>query len=75
MSMRWISEVPSKMVKIVDVGAVSAGQRPARGRGISTGFSTGCPRVAAVSGRPAYVVDRGSDAGQEGTVDLVADLA
>jgi hypothetical protein len=30
MIMRWISEVPSKMVKIVDYGAVSAGQRPAQ---------------------------------------------
>jgi hypothetical protein len=29
MIMRWISDVPSKMVKIVDVEAVSAGQRPA----------------------------------------------
>jgi hypothetical protein len=29
MIMRWISEVPSKMVKIVDLMAVFAGQRPA----------------------------------------------
>jgi hypothetical protein len=36
MIIRWISEVPSKMVKIVDYGAVSAGQWPARGRGVST---------------------------------------
>jgi hypothetical protein len=36
MSIRWISDVPSKMVKIVDLGAVSAGQRPAFLRGIST---------------------------------------
>jgi hypothetical protein len=28
-SMRWISDVPSKMVKIVDCGAVFAAQRPA----------------------------------------------
>ena len=28
MIMRWISEVPSKIVKIVDYGAVSAGHRP-----------------------------------------------
>jgi hypothetical protein len=34
--MRWISDVPSKMVKIVDYGAVSAGQRPAVSSGIST---------------------------------------
>jgi hypothetical protein len=33
---RWISEVPSKIVKIVDYGAVSAGQRPMMARGIST---------------------------------------
>ena len=36
MIMRWISEVPSKMVKIVELAAVSAGQRPDGGRGIST---------------------------------------
>jgi hypothetical protein len=29
MIMRWISEVPSKIVKIVDYRAVFAGQRPA----------------------------------------------
>jgi hypothetical protein len=29
MIMRWISLVPSKIVKILAVGAVSAGQRPA----------------------------------------------
>jgi hypothetical protein len=29
MIIRWISLVPSKMVKIVDYRAVSAGQRPA----------------------------------------------
>jgi len=34
--MRWISLVPSKIVKIVDYVAVSAGQRPVGGRGIST---------------------------------------
>jgi hypothetical protein len=28
-SIRWISDVPSKMVKIVNYRAVSAGQRPA----------------------------------------------
>jgi hypothetical protein len=33
---RWISEVPSKMVKILAIGAVSAGQRPAAPLGIST---------------------------------------
>jgi len=36
MSIRWISGVPSKMVKIVDYGAVSVGQRPVDPRGIST---------------------------------------
>ncbi len=35
MSIRWISEVPSKIVKILDYVAVSAGQRPADPRGIS----------------------------------------
>lgn len=35
-SIRWISEVHSKMVKIVDYGAVSAVQRPALPCGIST---------------------------------------
>jgi hypothetical protein len=28
-SIRWISEVPSKMVKILALRAVTAGQRPA----------------------------------------------
>jgi hypothetical protein len=36
MIMRWISEVPSKIVKIVDYRAVIAGQRPVRRPGIST---------------------------------------
>jgi hypothetical protein len=35
-SIRWISDVPSKIVKILAVGAVSAGQRPVGPRGIST---------------------------------------
>jgi hypothetical protein len=36
MSIRWISLVPSKMVKILAVRTVSAGQGPADLRGIST---------------------------------------
>jgi len=36
MIIRWISDVPSKIVNILDYGAVSAGQRPAGGGGIST---------------------------------------
>jgi hypothetical protein len=39
MIMRWISEVPSKIVKIVkivDGGAVSAGRWPIGGPGVST---------------------------------------
>jgi hypothetical protein len=40
-SIRWISDVPSKIVKILAVGAVSAGERPSRGRGIST--DSACP--------------------------------
>jgi hypothetical protein len=36
MIMRWISEVPSKMVKILDQLAVSAGRRPVRRLGVST---------------------------------------
>ena len=36
MSIRWISLVPSKIVKILAIGAVYAGQRPAAPRGIST---------------------------------------
>jgi hypothetical protein len=36
MIIRWISDVPSKIVKILDYGTISAGQRPVRGRGIST---------------------------------------
>jgi hypothetical protein len=36
MIMRWISDVPSKIVKILAVGAVYAGQRPAVPSGIST---------------------------------------
>jgi hypothetical protein len=36
MSIRCISEVPSKIVKIVDERAVSAGQRTVDPRGIST---------------------------------------
>jgi hypothetical protein len=35
-SIRWISDVPSKIVKILAVRAVSAGQRPADPRAIST---------------------------------------
>jgi hypothetical protein len=35
-SIRWISLVPSKIVKILDYGAVSAGQRPSGHHGIST---------------------------------------
>jgi hypothetical protein len=35
-SIRWISDVPSKIVKIPAVGTVSAGQRSAWGRSIST---------------------------------------
>ena len=35
-SIRWISLVPSKIVKILAIGAVFAGQRPAYPRGIST---------------------------------------
>jgi hypothetical protein len=36
MIMRWISDVPSKIVKILAMGAVYAGQRPAAPLGIST---------------------------------------
>ena len=36
MIMRWISEVPSKMVKLVEVRAVSAGRWPARWLLVST---------------------------------------
>jgi hypothetical protein len=36
MIIRWISDVPSKMVKILAIWAVYAGQRPAAPRGIST---------------------------------------
>ena len=36
MIIRWISDVPSKMVKIFAVGAVSAGQTPVGPPGIST---------------------------------------
>jgi hypothetical protein len=36
MIIRWISDVPSKIVKILAIGAVYAGQRPAGPRGIST---------------------------------------
>jgi hypothetical protein len=36
MIIRWISLVPSKIVKIVELGAVFAGQRPEYPRGIST---------------------------------------
>jgi hypothetical protein len=36
MIMRWISGVPSKMVKLVDVRAVSAGRCPVDRRYVST---------------------------------------
>ena len=36
MIIRWISLVPSKMVKIVDCGAVSAARWPIEGSDIST---------------------------------------
>ena len=55
MIIRWISLVPSKIVKIVDERSVSAGQRRVWGCGIGTGFR----RAAAVSCRPAYVAEHG----------------
>jgi hypothetical protein len=33
---RWISDVPSKIVKLVEVRAVSAGRRPVERRYVST---------------------------------------
>jgi hypothetical protein len=36
MIMRWISDVPSKIVKLVEVRAVSAGRRAAEPRLVST---------------------------------------
>ena len=36
MIMRWISDVPSKIVKLLEVGAVSAGRWPVAGRLVST---------------------------------------
>jgi hypothetical protein len=36
MIMRWISDVPSKIVKFVEIRAVSAGRRPARQLLVST---------------------------------------
>jgi hypothetical protein len=36
MIMRWISDAPSKMVKLVEVRAVSAGRSPVNRRFVST---------------------------------------
>jgi hypothetical protein len=58
MIIRWISDVPSKMVKIVDYGAVSAGQRPA-GAVVSARIQHRISEGAAVSGRPAHVAGHG----------------
>jgi len=44
MIMRWISDVPSKIVKLLEVRAVSAGRRPA-GRAL---VSTNSARLSAV---------------------------
>jgi hypothetical protein len=58
MSMRWISEVPSKMVKIAELGQfpqVSGG----RGAWYQHGSSTGFPKVATVAGHLPYVAEHG----------------
>jgi hypothetical protein len=61
MIIRWISLVPSKIAKIMDYLAVSAGQRPVGRRGISTDPARG-PRGMTVFVQPVYVFERGSDA-------------
>jgi hypothetical protein len=44
MIMRWISDVPSKIVKLVEVRAVSAGRCPADHRCVSTNSARRRPR-------------------------------
>ena len=69
---RWISDVPSKIVKILDYGAVFRRSATLPGAVVSARIQHrlfeggGCFRL------PRVVVERGLDAGQEGTVDLAA---
>jgi hypothetical protein len=60
MIMRWISEVPSKIVKIVDYGAVSAGQQPPGGCAISTDSAPAVRREWLFPATPCTIVERGS---------------
>lgn len=64
MIIRWISDVPSKMVKILAVGAVYAGQRPADPRGISTDSARAVRDESRFRGRPERDRRAGADAPQ-----------
>jgi hypothetical protein len=57
MIIRWISLVPSKMVKIFAVWAVSAGRKPADLRGINTPY----PAAAYIGGMSALTWQYPSD--------------
>jgi hypothetical protein len=69
MIMRWISLVPSKMVKILKyvqfplvIGLVDLWYQH--------GSSTSCSRGRTVSGRPVTGFERGTNVRREGTADL-----
>jgi hypothetical protein len=63
MIIRWISDVPSKIVKIVDYRAVSAGQRP-DDPVVSARIQHGRPRGMTVSVRPVHVLRCGYIGGE-----------
>ncbi|MCW2929048.1 MAG: hypothetical protein JWM19_10 [Actinomycetia bacterium] len=63
MIIRWISDVPSKMVKILAVGAVSAGQRPARTPVVSARIQHALSETNSGFGPiPCVIGARGADA-------------
>ena len=66
MIIRWISLVPSKMVKILAVGAVSAGQRPA-GPPVSARIQHGLSEMNAGFGSARVRFRRGTNTRREGT--------
>ena len=62
MSIRWISKVPSKIVKIVDYRAVSTGQRPTAPV-VSARIQHGLSEMnAGFHPAPHAIAERGADA-------------
>jgi hypothetical protein len=58
MMMRWISEVPSKIVKLVEVRAVSAGRCAVGRRLVSTNSARVYARIARQQGRLGRAIRR-----------------